>query len=150
MGQKGFCNFQQDIFVSGLCPKAEMIAEGSENLHAAFGKAFGRGEGIGDRQLQHKICAAVYRSFCPCHLVYDGRHTPLHIIATHKAHDATIGIRFAHCIQLLFMTQVQRVIFANDTGDFQNNPPFLKNFPFQGLRILENYYRIDLAMAILS
>jgi hypothetical protein len=48
------------------------------------------------------------------------------------------------------MTQVKGVIFADNSGNRQNNSTFFRKNAKQGLRNPGKYYRISLAMVILS
>ena len=60
------------------------------------------------------------------------RRTSLNEVAAHQADNATIRIPPSKKIKLLFMAQMQRVIFTDDAYGFQKNPSFLKKFDNRG------------------
>ena len=93
-----------------------------------MGKAFGRRKSGGYREFKNQVSTSMdsrLRTEC---FVYNSRMTSLNEVSAHQADNATVGIFFPNAVNLLFVTKVHGVIFANYTDDFQNNPTFPEKF----------------------
>jgi hypothetical protein len=63
-----------------------------------------------------------------------GGSTPLHKVAAHQTHDTAVRADFtADMGHLLPVTQVQRVVFTDNSGDLQKNPTFFRKIIKTGL-----------------
>ena len=129
--QQRFCGRYQGTGIAGFCAEAKKITKSAKNLYAAGGKALRRRKGIGKRQLQHQIGAAEKSRLRPEGFMEDGRIAPLDKIAAHQANDGAILTEFGtDGVELLFVTVVKGVIFANNADSFQKYPSFSKKYLF--------------------
>ena len=115
------CSILKLLRICCFSTETKSVAEFSQNGDTAGGKTFGRGEGIFNRQLQNQVCAAAQSGFCTDGLIDNGRGSPLNKIAAHKADDCGFRAKkLPNPINLFLMSQVQRIIFTDDSDGFQN------------------------------
>ena len=142
---------EQSLGIGGFRAEAKGVTKTGQDPNTAGGKTFRGGERIGDRQFQHKICTAAHSGLCPAHFIDNRGCAPLHEISAHQAYDAAVfSAGAANMIDLLFMTQVKGIVFADNTGYLQNNSTFFRKIAKQDLRNPGKYYTIAVAMVILS
>ena len=129
IGQQSPGGIHQQIAVCRFGTEADGIAKSAENGYAAGGKTLGGGQGILHRQFQYQVGTAHQRCFCTVHFIKNGRMTPLNKVAAHEANNT--GFRAEggpDGIKLLFVAQVERIVFANHPNGLQINPSFSKIF----------------------
>ncbi len=127
-GPQAVRRFPKAAELSRLAAERQMRhdAERVQKAHAADREALRGGQGVRQGQLQHEVGPAADCGRSPGVLCKNGDITPLHEVAAHDAHDCRIlsqcRARFG---DMPDMPVVNRVIFTNNTGRFQNLSPQL-------------------------
>jgi hypothetical protein len=115
--EKGLCGSFQEGGIFGFRTEAQIIAELSQNLYAACGKAFCGRQGHGDGKFQNQVSAGKNSGFCAAGFADDGRHATLDEVAAHGADNGGIlPEKGTNPVNLLLMSQMQGIIFANNTN----------------------------------
>ena len=99
-------------------------AEGGKDMHRAGGKPGGGGNGPGQRQLHHKICAAENGGFRPDMAGENGVIAPLDEIAGHTADKKPVRT-LPRAGKMVEMAGMEGIVFTYDSGDIQKIPSFL-------------------------
>ena len=97
----------------------------------------------------NQISTAAKRRLTSCPFIKNGKIAPLHNVGTHNGNNCVFAV-VLYFIYLIFMPVMKGVIFTNDAGDFQNNPTSFGKKQNQDLRNSVKYYRISVAMAIIT
>ena len=97
---------------------------GPQNLHGPGGEALRRGEGPGDRQLQHQVRPALDGGGGPGELAHRGEVPPLDIVPAHDADDPRLRPQEAAGLRhQVDMSHVEGIVLCNDTSDGHEIPP---------------------------
>ena len=132
----------QAVKVGVLGAKGQMgdNAGGCQQGYSGLGEAFGRAERPRQRQLEHKVRAAVQRAFCAQMPGSDSWFASLDKIARHAADNG--GIRSqtgTYSGDLCHVTGVKWIVFADNTAGFHD---FLLTAPPRRLAGLRRRIRL--------
>ena len=104
--------------VAAFAAEGELIdaAQAFQDVHGALGIGFRRAQAVGDRQLNDEVCAAPDRCFGPFKFVEHGHVAALDKVAAHQSNNMRRAV-FARLFDMIKMTVMERIVFADDTAD---------------------------------
>ena len=88
-----------------------------QRLHRTLGEALRRGQRRRKRQFNHEVSAAAHGHFGTRVLIQHGKIAALDEIAAHHGNDSLCASP-AHLFQMIQVTIVQGIVFADNTTDF--------------------------------